>query len=650
MKQATVVRFLAIKLLFGLQFVGVLFFAPTALAQPQRPSDIPVEAFAALPGFSNAAISPDGKHISYFVELDGQREVLIQALDGSSAFRVPPPKEANFSAYRWANNDVILFQSSMTLQRRVFRVKTQETRWFSLDLNIKEFTWLRKPKRHARESVSQTERIIDMLPDDPEHILLELDMNLDGKAEVYQTNVKSGRRAIRKGASRGIQNWYTDNQSEVRLGNGYEGSKFITKFKGSDGKWVDLKKVDWAKKFTIEGFSNKPNTLYVSGYSPYGTEGLYELDINTGKIADTIFVHGTVDLDYAFENTTTGRIEGAVYTDDFTRIKYVDKVKKRIQAGIDKAMPNSVNTILSHVEALDWYFVLVESDRNSGDYFIYDRPKGQLNYVNSIRRNIDPELMASVQSVIIPTRDEKEIPGYMIIPHGKEAKSLPTIVMPHGGPFGVRDSAEWDFWAQFYASRGYLVLKPNFRGSGGYGPAFKVAGYNQWGGLMQDDVTDATKWLIENGHSDPDRICIVGSSYGGYAALMGVIKEPGLYKCAISVNGVANLVRLKSGDKSNAIGGRSWTKRMGLTGVDDKQVSPYHRAADVSAPVLLMSSVDDARVPWKMSRDMHKRLKKLKKDSTFVKIEDGTHHMVTAQSRLTMLKATEKFLAKHIGD
>lgn len=166
---------------------------------------------------------------------------------------------------------------------------------------------------------------------------------------------------------------------------------------------------------------------------------------------------------------------------------------------------------------------------------------------------------------------------------------------------------------------------------------------------MQDDVTDATNWLVEQGYADPERICIVGSSYGGYAALMGVIKEPGLYKCAISTNGVANLARLKSGDKNNTIGGRSWTKRMGLDGADDKQVSPYHRAEEVSAPILLMSSVDDARVPWKMSQTMHKRLKKLKKDSTFVRIEDGTHHMVTAQSRLTALSAAEEFLAKHLG-
>lgn len=622
-----------------------------AFAQPEytKPSDIPAELFAALPSFSGAQISPEGAKLSYFIELDGHREVLIQDLNGAGAFRVPPPEGANFSAYRWASEDVILFQSSMTLQRRIFRTKTQETRWFSMDLNTREFIWLGKPERKRGGTPSQTERIVDMLPNKPDHILLELDLNIDGEAEVYETNIRTGKRKKKRPGSRGIQNWYTDNRSEIRLGFGYNGSKFVSKLKTSQGKWIDLKKVDWAERFNIEGFSNHPDALYVSGMSPYGTEGLYTLDLNTGEVTDTIYVNGTYDIDYVLENSETGKIEGVVYTDDFTRVKFVDKRKAKIQAGLDKVMPDTVNTILSYVESKDWYFVLAESDRNSGDYYIYNRPAKRLEYIASLRPQLDPELMAAVESVSIPVRDGSKIPGYLIKPNGKELKNLPTIILTHGGPFGVRDTAEWDYEAQFYASRGYLVLKPNFRGSGGYGPLFEVQGHNQWGGMMQDDVTDATHWLVEQGYTDEDRICIAGSSYGGYAALMGAIKEPDLYKCAISVNGVANLVRLKSGDKSKAIGGRSWTKRMGLKGVDDTEVSPHHRATEIEASVLLMASVDDARVPWKMSQSMHKRLKKLKKDSTFVKIEEGTHHMVTAQARLTQLKAAEAFLATHIG-
>lgn len=636
---------------------GSLLATATLLSSPafaqqqyQKPSDIPVEAFAALPSFSSAQISPEGTKLSYFVELDGQRQVIIQGLNGEGVFRVPPPEDANFSAYRWANEDMILFQSSMTLRRSNFLTKTQETRWFSLDINTKKFVWLGQPNKRRDEQLSQIERIVDMLPEKPDHVLLELDMNLNGESEVYETNIRTGRRNMKRPGSRGIQRWYTDNQSEIRLGYGFRGEKFVTKLKDQHGDWIDLKKSDWASKYTIEGFAEQANALYVSGLSPYGTQGLYKLDLDTGEIVDTIYVNGSYDIDYAFENTETGKIEGVVYTDDFTRVKYVNRTKAKIQAGIDKVLPDTVNTILSYVEAKDWYFILVESDQNSGDYYIYDRPNKRLNFIASIRPQMDPELMAKVDAVSIPVRDGSEIPGYLIKPNGIALSNLPTIVLPHGGPFGIRDSAAWDYEAQFYASRGYLVLKPNFRGSGGYGPSFRVKGHNQWGGLMQDDVTDATNWLIDQGYADPERICIVGSSYGGYAALMGTIKEPELYKCAISLNGVANLARLKSGDKNYAIGGRNWTKRMGLSGVDDEQVSPHHRAEEISAPVLIMAAVDDARVPWKNSESLHKRLNRLKKDTTFVKIKEGTHHMVTAQSRLTQLKAAETFLAKHIGN
>ena len=165
---------------------------------------------------------------------------------------------------------------------------------------------------------------------------------------------------------------------------------------------------------------------------------------------------------------------------------------------------------------------------------------------------------------------------------------------------------------------------------------------------MQNDITDATKWLIAQGYADPERICIVGSSFGGYAALMGVIEEPDLYRCAISVNGVTDLARLKRNDL-NTVGGRVWIETMGLEGKGDEEVSPWHRAEEIDDPVLLISARDDARVPWKMSEDLHKRLRGMKKQSSFVKIDEGTHGMVTSGSRLEWLRAAEKFLGKHIG-
>ncbi|MBL4790137.1 MAG: S9 family peptidase, partial [Kordiimonadaceae bacterium] len=202
--------------------------------------------------------------------------------------------------------------------------------------------------------------------------------------------------------------------------------------------------------------------------------------------------------------------------------------------------------------------------------------------------------------------------------------------------------------AQFYASRGYGVLQPNFRGSTGYGQYFRTAGIRQWGGLMQDDVTDATNWLINENIADGSRICIAGSSYGGYAAMMGAILEPNLYQCAISVNGVPDLPRLNKRDLSTR-GGSDWHKIRGHEGKKDKEVSPYHRAKEITIPILLIAAKDDARIPYQHTKDMHKRLKNLGKNSKYVQLKTGTHYMVTAEARLKVLRETEKFLAKHIG-
>ena len=631
---------------------GVVFFTAAATGQAKTPADIPVEAFAALPNFDNAKLSPSANKLAYYIEIDGKREIFVQNIDGTNPMKIPPQHEANFVNFRWATDNMLILQTSLTDDVRVFRPgKVTQTRVISIDLTNGDFTWLGRPKNVRRatnkQRASQHERIVDMLPDDPEHLLIELDLDLDNRAEVYKVNIKTGFRKTEKEERRGIQSWFTDTNSQIRLGTGYNGERWNARFRDNEGNWANLSHTDWASNINIEGFGDTEKTLYVSGKTTEGKMGLFELDIQSGEILRALFSHDTVDMDWAVDHPVTGRVAGVRYTDDFARIQYFDAKLAKIQKIIDKALPTTVNMVLNRARDKEWYLIYSRSDKNPGDYFIFDRAKGEIFFVAASRSKIDPALMASTKAVTIAVRDGSEIPAYLVTPLGGEAKPLPAIVLPHGGP-GARSDAEWHFEAQFYASRGYVVLQPNFRGSTGYGPEFEQAGKNQWGGLMQDDVTDATKWLINEGFADPDRICIVGYSYGGYAALMGVIKEPGLYRCAISANGVSDLGRLKSNDR-NTVGGRSWIKNMGFEGTDDDEISPFHRAKDVSAPVLLMSSVDDARVPWKMSQDMHKRLKKLKKNSTYVKIKDGTHNLVTAQSRLTLLKAAEKFLAEHIG-
>jgi len=639
-----------------------VFVGTIAVAENNKitdPAKIPIEAFAAQPDFSNVQLSPSGKKLAYFVSSKGRRSLVVQNLDGTNGSRTPPwDEKIDFDTFFWKSDNIIIFRVSMTLNRWEFKGKSHETRIISFTFNKKQFKWLGAPKVNNpnffsgkdKEITSQHERIVDYLVDDPNHILLEFDFQLDGTPSVYKTNVKTGARSIFQYGRRGINDWYTDQDSKVRLGSGYRphSTELNMIYKNADGKWIDLDALDWTDKYDLESFDVNPAHVYVTGVSEYGTRGIYKLDVLSGEIIEPVFVDPEIDVEDTHEHPTTGRLAGAIYVDDHYRIKYLDKGFARLQAVLNKAMPNTVNLIVGKARDAELYLIQTSNDRSPGEYYLYDRTRKKLVWMMSARRFIEEAMMATVEGVSIPVRDGSNIPAYLTTPKGTLAQNLPAIILPHGGPT-ARDTADWDYWAQFYASRGYLVLQPNFRGSSGYGPAFENAGKLQWGGLMQDDVTDATKWLVAKGIADPERICIVGASYGGYAALMGTIKEPKLYRCAVSVNGVTDLLRLKAHDR-NFIGGRAWIKNMGLAGVDDKQASPYHRAEEINAPVLLLSAKDDSRIPYQHSKDLHKRLKRLKKDSHYVLIKSGTHSMVTAESRLTMLRETEKFLAKHIGN
>lgn len=632
----------------------VLCFA-FAGATIQSPAfgETPIEAFASLPEFSGAKLSPGGGSIAYSIQLQGRKAVVYQNLDGSDRGIIPGPEESEITSFYWANDNIVLVKIGVLLNRREYRTKTYNTRIFSFDRKKKKFRWLGKPTNRLKttnetQMTSQMERIVDFLWKDPDHILMALDFDLDAEEEIYKVNVKSGKRKEVKRDRKNIYDWHTDHNSEVRLGTGFKSEEWFTIYKKGNGDWINLDKTDWGSRYSFEGFSPDPDIIYVSGLTEYGTDGLFSINVETGEIVEQLFVHPEFDVSSVTYHPVTGHVSGVSYVDDYYRIKYFDKDLDLIKRSIDKALPDTNNYIAGRAKEKRLYLIFSDSDTVPGAYYLFDRDKGQLFLITGTYPAIDITKSAHTNPVDIPVRDGSAIPGYITIPHGIETPSgMPTVVLPHGGP-RARDTADWDYWAQFLADRGYLVIKPNFRGSTGFGKSYLKQGENQWGGLMQDDVTDTTKWAIEQGYADPDRICIVGASYGGYASLMGVIKEPGLYQCAISVNGVTDIPSMKANDR-NFIGGKAWGKKWGLEGKDDEDISPYDRAADISAPVLLIASHDDQRVPYEQSKKLHKRLDKLGKASHYVEMEDGDHFMVTAASRQTLLAETGAFLAKHIG-
>jgi dipeptidyl aminopeptidase/acylaminoacyl peptidase len=253
------------------------------------------------------------------------------------------------------------------------------------------------------------------------------------------------------------------------------------------------------------------------------------------------------------------------------------------------------------------------------------------------------------------SRDGLDIHAYLTLPPGKAPKNLPTVIFPHGGP-AYRDRLAFDWWAQFMASRGYAVLQPNFRGSSGYGVTFRDAGNGQWAGKVQDDITDGVHKLIADGIADPKRICIVGASYGGYAALAGATFNPNQYACAISYAGIADLQLFI--DRDVYVGGDEsessslWEARIGAGKSETSKLdamSPYAHADQVKIPILLIHSSKDVTVPIEQSQIENKALLSAGKNVQFITLDGDDHYLSLGATRVQLLKEVEKFLAAHIG-
>ncbi len=449
--------------------------------------------------------------------------------------------------------------------------------------------------------------------------------------------------------------WVFDAKGELRVVTTSKDDKDTTLVRDTAAKtWTAIDTGDTA---FFPAYIDQDGTLY--GESRGGTDrrAVWTFDLARLKLADKPFlVSQRYDLDPDYLSVQ-GKLAGLRYDVDAEVTQWISPEMEALQAKVDKILPSTVN-VLDVATRGDGQFVVIHafSDRVPGIYFLYNVQQGKLVTLGKTQPDIDPGQMASMDLVHYAARDGLDIPAYLTIPKGAERKNLPLVLMVHGGPWVRGRVWGWDPEVQFLASRGYAVLEPAYRGSTGYGQKLFKAGWKQWGLAMQDDLADGVKWAVAQGIVDPKRVCIAGASYGGYAALMGLANDPGVYRCGVDWIGVTDLDLLFSSDWSDtseefkAYGARRMIGDPVADAEKFKATSPTGNVGKIRAPVLLAYGGKDRRVPIEHGERLRDALKAQTGAKTeWVVYQDEGHGWRSLETNIDFWNRVATFLDANIG-
>jgi dipeptidyl aminopeptidase/acylaminoacyl peptidase len=625
-----------------------------SLAQAQPP----VEAFAELPNLTQPRLSPDGAHMAAIQSYEGRPIIAIYEVGTGKPPVAVPSSEWVIDSLHWVKNNRLMVYVEQG--KRVAGDNILRTWGRAIAISPDGSGVVAMLRNNPSLNFNVGVGVADLALDDPEHVYMPLyvaNSSTQGyRYELHKVDVMTGKGERHAWGKPETTAWFMDGKGNVVGRLDEEERPLVDKvMRYADGEWSELKSYEsgGGRGAGVIGLSEDGKSL-VRLASDARAGALIRLDLATGKDS-ILYSHPNYDISSAAVDEWTGRIVGARYMADTWQTVYFDPERQKLQNGLQKAFPGRSVEVVSATRALDKVIAMVEGPRHPPAFYFLDRTTHQADEIGRTYRGLAEADLGEMKPYPYKARDGLDIPAYITLPPGKTPRNLPAVVMPHGGP-DSRDVIGFDWWAQFLANRGYVVLQPNFRGSLGYGRAFTQAGLQQWGLKMQDDITDGVKKMIADGIVDPKRVCIVGASYGGYAALAGAAFTPDLYACAVSVAGVSDLPdmirseRKRHGANSDAVS--FWISRIGSLSDDTERLratSPARHADKVTAPVLLMHGKLDTTVPVEQSELMFEALEDAGKPVVMVTFDDDDHYLKLASTRLSMLTQLEKFLAQHIG-
>ncbi len=638
-----------------LAVMGVCAWSLPGWAQPV-PAPAAVEIFANPASMQAISLSPTGEYVAYLSPLKGRQHLVIQKTRPAAGERpvvFGPPDEAEIIQIDWVNEERLILSAMATKKvptgQGIRPVRFQRLIAINRDgSNAKVL--LNRGAETGRYYLLSTP-ILQFV--DRENILALFPTSGQPEPDVVRLNVYTGQYSRVRRAMRNLSEYVPDPTGQVRIASTYNdrtGMMTYLRRDSADDSYRPMRQADIIRHgiFNVLGFSRDGAQLYVaSSVKGNDRSGIHTYDLEKDELGPRLLE----DTKYSINDAVMrqGAVVAFSWVDDLPQRHWLDPVVQDIQEKLDKAVPNSREVIIDVSDDGKVALVASYSMTEPTIYRLFFRDSKKLEYFGDNFPGLPSDAVAARRPVTFKARDGQEIPAYLTLPVGRGEKNLPFIVMPHGGPQS-RDDGEFDILSQFLANRGYAVIQPNFRGSIGYGGAFRMAGYRQWGGLMQDDVTDAAQWAVAQGYADPARMCILGWSYGGYAALMGAVKTPDLFKCAVATAPVANMERLYDDLRNNMAKNYNRDRIYGDTDDYDPTNSPVHRAAEIKIPVLLIHGDRDVQADVGHSRDMEKALRKAGKNVEYIEIKEMDHSPMNQDDMVRILTAWERFLKAQIGN
>jgi dipeptidyl aminopeptidase/acylaminoacyl peptidase len=626
---------------------------------------VDLEAMLKRSKFGEIQISPDGQYLAATVPQEDRQGLVVMRLSDSSfttAFTLG--KDQYINDVLWVNNKRLLIR----VDERFGALEAPQFtgQLYGLDFDQKApdllLGWDVPGEQLGTLIGSKKERVVarsvQRIPGDDHHVIVTTFPY--ERYERFNTaellDVDTGRRTVLAHAPISNADFDCDNAGVVRFA-------VATQTDNASKLWVrPTNDADWTlindetTSHVVEtpiGFSADNRIAYLQVERASGPDSIVAYDTSSGErkevLRDAFADPGRIVSTFGGNHVPVG----VIYDDGIPHSAFFDPQSReaRLYGMLEQGFPGSAVTVTSTTRDGKLLLVHVFSDRDPGKFYLFDTQTRQAKFLLAGRPWIDPKAMAQTRVLQLKARDGVPLRAYLTLPPGREATKLPLVVYPHGGPIGIHDSWDYDRDAQLLAAAGYAVLQVNYRGSDNYGRQFLQMGSQQWGGTMQDDLTDATEWTVSQGLVDRSRMCIYGASYGAYAALEGVIKEPTLYKCAAGYVGVYDLPMMVADDADKTKRTKNWTKDwIGTDPVELAKFSPNLHADRIKVPVFLAAGGEDKTAPIKHTEKMEAALKKAGVPVETLYFSTEGHGFYTLAHNREFYTRLLAFLDRNIGE